>query len=133
MCWTLGTSRRTTQTSYVHFNDGWINTDAIVNDVRTTGHLFAPIITPNVGCIVVYPHDVALGRHYGHVGVVTAIDEDKVARVIHCSHTNYVKTLDAIQDTPPWVGGFLCAAAIYATYIGDRVPSALVSAAALRG
>jgi hypothetical protein len=50
------------------------------------------------GDIVVYPDR---GRKQGHMGIVSALDGNRVSGVIHCSSGNDRRFGDAIQDTAP--------------------------------
>ncbi|MFN8525306.1 MAG: glucosaminidase domain-containing protein [Chloroflexota bacterium] len=115
VCWCLGISRQTDHNLYRQFNGGWINTDAIVNDVRTTTGFFRPLETSRVGALMVYPSRQP-SRPYGHVGIVTEVADGSVARVIHCSSTNYARFGDAIAETGPEV--FVSGGAILAWFEG---------------
>jgi CHAP domain len=115
VCWCLGISRKTDHKLYKQFNGGWINTDAIVHDADTSTGFFYKIDSPKVGAIVVYPSRKP-DRKYGHVGIVTEINQDKISKVIHCSSTNYKDLGDAISETD--AGVFTDKGAIFAWYNG---------------
>lgn len=83
-------------------NGGWLNTDGIwIDAVKHTSGNFEPA-SRKPGAVVVYPGasiEEAFGSsRWGHVGIVTAIDEDKLT-VIHCSSGNYKKTGRAVMET----------------------------------
>ena len=98
VCWCLGIARQTDHNLYVHFNGGWINTDAIVHDATSSTGFFYKIESPKVGAIIVYPSKKP-NRKYGHVGIVTEVKQGKVSKVIHCSSGNHAKLGDAIAET----------------------------------
>ncbi len=98
VCWILGLSRKTTIPYYKKFG-GWIYTDSIVEDIKSTQGIFERLDTPEVGCIVVY----GAGAKIGHVGLVSEVKNGKMTKVIHCSKGNDTKFHDAIQETSPSV------------------------------
>lgn len=91
--WVQGYSRKTSHPLYVKFNGGWINTDAIVHDLKECTGIFRPLEEPKVGALLVYGR---VGSRVGHVGIISSLDP---VRVIHCSKGNYVNTGKAIQET----------------------------------
>jgi LysM repeat protein len=98
VCWILGLSRKTTIPFYARYG-GWIYTDSMVEDIKSTKGIFERIDTPEVGCIVVY----GAGAKIGHVGLVSEVKQGKMTKVIHCSKGNDTKFHDAIQETSPSV------------------------------
>lgn len=59
-----------------------------------------PIAAAIPGDLLVYPD--ANGRE-GHIAIVTAIDAQGPATIVHCSSKNFRDTGDAIRETPPTV------------------------------
>lgn len=110
-CWALGVSRKTDHPLYVRFNGGWINTDAMVNDLHSNSGFFEETPGPVLGGIVVYG-----GRkgRIGHVGIISALEPGVL--VIHCSAGNYRSTGAAVQETDESV--FLKRHAEYGEYVG---------------
>jgi hypothetical protein len=100
---------------YVRFNGGWINTDAIVYDANQPTGLFFPLDEPKVGCLWVFPSRRPK-RPYGHVGIVSAVRNGKVTKVIHCAASNFRRYGDAIRETPPTV--FQVPDALFVWYVG---------------
>jgi cell wall-associated NlpC family hydrolase len=100
VCWCLRMSRQTSHPAYVHFNGGWINTDAIVFDAGSAVGFFSRLDAPRVGALFVYPSG-GTPKHVGHVGIISVAGA--TTKVIHCSSGNYKKTGDAIQETVPTV------------------------------
>lgn len=79
----------------------WINTDAMYRFVGRVPQHFEQQSLPSIGSLVVYPSG-RLGEAYGHVGVVTEVTNGQVARVVHCSSTNFLAPRhDAIAETGP--------------------------------
>jgi hypothetical protein len=115
VCWALGLSRITRHPLYIAFNGGWINTDSIVHDASRRTGFFERLDVPVPGCVIVYPKKGS-GKPYGHIGIVTSIVDGAVAKVIHCSATNFRTTKDAIQETGPKV--FQLPTTLYAWYDG---------------
>ncbi len=115
VCWCFGIRRQTNHPLYVRFNSGWINTDAMVHDAQHPTGFFTQLEGPSVGCMVVFPSKRPQ-RAYGHVGLVTAVRNGKVHKVIHCSSGNFTALGDAIQETGPTV--FEKPETIYAWYDG---------------
>lgn len=99
ICWVLEMSRKTDHPFYVHFNQGWINTDAIVADVKAPVGLFSPAVA-RPGALIVYPRS---GKKVGHVGIVTKVTGGMPDLVVHCSSGNFKSTGDAVRETPPTV------------------------------
>jgi hypothetical protein len=101
-CWVLGISRHTDHPLYVRFNDGWINTDAIVHDANESTGFFSRVDTPMPGDLLVFPSRPPK-RKVGHVGIITDVKSKNgkivPARVIHCSHGNHRSQGDAICET----------------------------------
>lgn len=98
VCWVLGLSRKTTIPYYKKFG-GWIYTDSMVEDIKSSTGIFERLDTPELGCIVVY----GAGAKIGHVGLVSEVKQGKMTKVIHCSKGNDTKFHDAIQETSPRV------------------------------
>lgn len=96
VCWVFGLSRQTDIPFYKKFG-GWIYTDAMVEDIKSTAGIFERIDTPEVGCIVVY----GAGIKIGHVGIVSKVNNGEMTKVIHCSSGNDRHFSDAIQETAP--------------------------------
>jgi cell wall-associated NlpC family hydrolase len=99
VCWALGLARGE------RLGDGsirWINTDSIHADAVSAGRRFRRTAEATVGSLVVYPKRES-GERFGHVGIVTEVDDEgRARRVIHCSATNFkTPPFDAIQNTPP--------------------------------
>lgn len=105
VCWCLGMSRQTDHPLYVRFNQGWINTDAIVYDANNQTGFFSRIETPRPGCLIVFPKKDA--NSVGHVGLVTEVTDlasgNLPAKVIHCSSGNFRNFGDAVAKTDPTV------------------------------
>ncbi|WP_316851622.1 LysM peptidoglycan-binding domain-containing protein [Pedobacter agri] len=100
ICWVLGLSRQTKIPFYRHNFGGWINTDAMEGDILSTTGIFDRLTSPEPGCIVVYGAQLNIG----HVGLVSEVDGDRMARVIHCSSGNSrVHNGRSIQETLPTV------------------------------
>lgn len=115
VCWALGRSRKTNHPLYVKFNQGWINTDAMVKDAMECAGFFTLLALPRPGCLVVYPGHNSY-RQIGHVGIVTEVSAENILKVIHCSNGNYRRTGQAIQETGPAV--FRVPDVVYAWYEG---------------
>lgn len=111
-CWVLGVSRKTDHPLYLKFNQGWINTDAIVADVKTPVGLFSPTVA-RPGALIVYPR---AGKGVGHVGIVTKVVNGKPELVVHCSSGNFKTSGDAVRETPPTV--FNGPATVFAWWAG---------------
>lgn len=77
----------------------WLDTTAIWRDARFPRRWFE-CIDPVPGCLIVYPDR---NGKQGHVGIVSAVVDGKVAAVIHCSAGNYRRTGSAVQETGPEV------------------------------
>jgi hypothetical protein len=89
-CWTIGISR--------YDGDIWFNTDSILNYAKNNLKGFHEIKDPTVGSMVIYPS--AKGkRSYGHMGIVTGVEDGKLSRVIHCSAGNYGRFGYAVAET----------------------------------
>lgn len=117
VCWCLQISKHTDHPLYVKYNDGWINTNAIVHDATNSTGFFVKLDKPKVGCLIVYASGAG-GRKIGHVGVVTKINTsgDEAASVIHCSSGSYRNKGDAILETEASI--FMVSGHIYAWYEG---------------
>lgn len=117
VCWCLGISRKTDHPLYMSFNGGWINTDAMVHDAKTSTGFFDRIDKPKPGCLIVYPKSAR--PKIGHVGIVTRLNTDgTVARVLHCS-SGASRQGDAVAETAPTV--FNTPLTIFAWYAGVEV------------
>lgn len=123
VCWALGVSRLTDHPLYLRFNNGWINTDAMVHDAKTSTGFFTEIPEPRVGAIVVYGAKKP-SRKVGHVGIVTGIERTNgvvtATKVLHCSHGNHRRNSDAICETDLTV--FRKPDTVYAWYDGIDQP-----------
>lgn len=115
VCWSLGIDKHTNHPLYIKFNEGWCNTDAIVNDIKNSTGFFKQISVPEVGCVIVYPQNSG-GHKIGHIGIVTEVINGKVTKVIHCSSGNYKKTGNAVMETAPDV--FMIPGMVYGLYEG---------------
>lgn len=82
-------------------DERWFETTRIYEDALSPWGFVAqvPLETTLPGDLLVWP-DRPPGQQ-GHVGLVTEIDDAAVARVMHCSSSNFKHTGDAIQETPP--------------------------------
>lgn len=111
VCWVLGLSRKSKIPFYQKYG-GWIYTDSMVDDINSQAGIFESLVTPEVGCIVVY----GAGKSIGHVGIVSEIENGKMKKVIHCSSGNDSAYLDSIQETVPKV--FNRADTLWGKFIG---------------
>ena len=98
ICWVLGLSRKSNIPFYTKLG-GWIYTDSMEADVKSSAGIFERLNTPEVGCIVVY----GAGNAIGHVGMVSQVTNGKMSKVIHCSSGNDKNYKDSIQETSPTV------------------------------
>jgi len=99
VCWVLGLSRQTTIPFYKNLG-GWIYTDSIEADMKSTAGIFDRLAEPAPGCIVVY----GAKDKIGHVGMVSEVAGGKMKKVIHCSSGNARKyNHHSIQETLPTV------------------------------
>ncbi|WP_276482658.1 LysM peptidoglycan-binding domain-containing protein [Paraflavitalea pollutisoli] len=98
VCWVLGVSRKTTHPFYQK-HGGWIFTDSMEADVKSSSGIFEGLNTPEPGCIVVF----GAGNAIGHVGLVSEVANGKMKKVIHCSSGNDANFRDSIQETGPAV------------------------------
>lgn len=114
--WALGFARLSKDPFYLRIAGGWINTDSIVRDARDLRGMFdqVPEALALPGDLIVFGKGP--GRRYGHVGVVSQMREQRVAKVIHCSPSNEGKGRSAIAETGPEV--FRKYGAIIACYSG---------------
>ena len=110
----LGISRMTTHPLYVKFNGGWINTDAVVHDANEVTGFFERLAAPEPGAMIVFPSPGA--NKVGHIGIVSAVVQGAVTKVIHCSAGNDRAFGDAIQETDAAV--FNKPLTIFAWYAG---------------
>jgi peptidoglycan hydrolase-like protein with peptidoglycan-binding domain len=81
----------------------WLQTDSYWQGGRTAGEgLFDRVDEgrAEAGDVVVYPDR---NGKQGHMGVVTAVKDGRVTRVIHCSSGNDRSFADAIRETGPEV------------------------------
>lgn len=95
VCWCLKMSRRTSDPTYTRFNGGWINTSALVHDIRNPVGFFSKLEVPVPGSLWVYGWS---GGQPGHVAIVDAVKKSGTT-IIHCSSGNYERTRDAIRKT----------------------------------
>jgi len=123
-CWSIGMDRY--QPDRFSTFGGWLNTDSMLIDARTSKELFEIADKPTPGDLIVYPsidYDRDGDRErVGHVGIVV----DAAAwvpgtfgglRVVHCSAGNDRRLGRAIAETDaaPWAGA--------ATYRGETRPA----------
>jgi cell wall-associated NlpC family hydrolase len=79
----------------------WIDTGAMYRFGGRVPQYFEQQSQPSIGSLVVYPAG-RRGAAYGHVGVVTEVSNGQVARVVHCSSTNFLAPpYDSIAETGP--------------------------------
>ena len=108
VCWCLDIRKRQTQFAWlVKVNGGWFNTDGIWWDAtkESTG-FFERIEKVRTGAIIVFPGKATSGTpgpKIGHIGIVTAVNDNGTFRVVHCSSGNFKTTGDAIRETPATV------------------------------
>ena len=103
--WCLTIDRQVDHPFYVRFNAGWVNTDSIWKDAKSSVGFFTEC-APKAGAIIVYPGNRTSrqrGPKIGHVGIVTQVKTGKVTAVIHCSTGNMKIDGQAIHETPPRV------------------------------
>jgi hypothetical protein len=93
VCWCLGLCRQTEDPALSQALGAWINTDAMVRDLRGA-QLLLRVSPPKVGAVVVYPGPPR--RAVGHCGIIVAVDP---IRVIHCSALNWRSAGRAICET----------------------------------
>jgi len=99
--WCLGLPRQFDHPFHHEVNGGWINTDAIWRDARH-GHILFEECPPSSGGLIVYPCGKMAGSEapaVGHVGIITAVEEARVVKVIHCSESNMQIDGQAIHET----------------------------------
>lgn len=97
VCWCLGMSRLSDIPFYKKTYGGYIYTNSIYADAQASTGIFTQIDSPKPGALIVYPGgDI---HKYGHVGIITSVEDGKVSKVIHCSSSNYHNDKDAIQET----------------------------------
>lgn len=82
-----------------HYAGIWFDTHRIDVDALTEGGLF-----DKVSLLEARPSDLFVygdaGGHQGHIGIISEVTPGiGPTKAIHCSHGNYVKALDAIQET----------------------------------
>lgn len=97
VCWVLGVPR----SAQVGGQTVHLNTDAIWSDAREGGahRFFVALPAPAVGCLAVYPRPADGSEPFGHVAIVSALDEQGMpSRYIHCAGDNYRDGLDAILE-----------------------------------
>jgi hypothetical protein len=109
VCWALGVDKRGDYPYLVppgserEPGGEWYGTDNIYNDaLHINVGLFQQIDQPKPGCVVVFPTTWKNGKASppGHVGIVTALDaKGSVAKVIHCSSSNFKNFGHAVQET----------------------------------
>lgn len=111
--WCLGISRQTTNPFYRQLNGGWIETTAVAADALKPGGVFVKVEQPAPGDIIVWGDRRVNGRHtQGHIGVISAVEDGRATRVIHCSSGNFRRTGQAVQETSADVfhrNGAICA------------------------
>lgn len=98
VCWVLGISRKTDFPFYRKFG-GWIFTDSMEADVKSSSGIFESLDAPEPGCIVVF----GAGNKIGHVGIVSEVERGRMKKVIHCSSGNDRVFADSILETAPTV------------------------------
>lgn len=98
VCWVLGVSRKSEIPFYKRYG-GWIYTDSMVDDIKSSSGIFEGLNEPEPGCAVVF----GAGNKIGHVGIVSEVANGKMKRVIHCSSGNQRAFNDSIWETSPSV------------------------------
>lgn len=96
VCWIYGLSRQSEIPFYRQLG-GWINTDSMVLDIKSEAGIFGRLNIPEIGCIVVYGRRKA--GQYGHVGIVSEVENGIMKKVIHCSKGNDDPEGNSIQET----------------------------------
>lgn len=90
-----------------HGAPGWMNTDAMHADASGVGRVFERLdrddpLRARLGALLVYPRPADGSERFGHVGIVTGVDErGHATRVVHCSATNFLGTRNAIAEMGP--------------------------------
>jgi hypothetical protein len=90
-----------------HGAPDWMNTDAMHADARGSRRVFERLdlndpLRARPGALLVYPRPVDGNERFGHVGIVTDVDErGHATRVVHCSATNFLGTRNSIAETGP--------------------------------
>lgn len=97
VAWCLGMSRRPKPS-----RRWWMNTDHTHRDATRAQTVFVEIDKPVVGCIVVYPGSVRLGRwSFGHMGIVTRVSQSGDYTVTDCASGPYRRLGAAITSNRP--------------------------------
>lgn len=113
ICWVLSLSRKTDIPYYKANAGGWIYTDSMEADIKSSSGIFEKLYLPEPGCIVVY----GASDKIGHVGLVSEVSGGKMSKVIHCSSGNSKKYAGrSIQETAPTV--FNRADALFGKFTG---------------
>jgi hypothetical protein len=98
VAWCLGVSRQTNNPWYRSQNGGWFETTAVFKDCGTPFGFVdgVPWTRAEPGMLVVWgDHD----GHQGHIGIVSEVDAEGPAKVVHCSSSNWRALGDAIAET----------------------------------
>ncbi len=96
VCWVFGISRQSDIPFYKTLG-GWINTDTMVLDIKSHAGVFVKLDIPEKGCIAVYARRKK--DSYGHVGIVSEVENGIMKKVIHCSKGNDKPQGNSIQET----------------------------------
>src|SRR5258706_72356 len=98
IAWCYGVDRHTDDPWYRDFNNGWLETSAIVRDCGTPFGIFTEVAWAQTlpGDSLVYGDR---DGHKGHIGLVVEVSEAGPTGVIHCSMGNERRTGDAIGRT----------------------------------
>ncbi len=96
IAWTIGVPRELPPNS-----GRWLQSDTFWAGGPPVGKGLFTAVSPysaQPGDLIVYP-DGTWGE--GHIGLVSAVNQGRITRVIHCSSGNWKKYGDAILETPP--------------------------------
>jgi hypothetical protein len=108
--WAIGLPRMTKHPLYLLYANktrdteyAWINTDSMYYDgfKRMSGY-FELLQHARPGALILYPGEPKR-KLVGHVGIVSAVADNKATEVIHCSSGNFRRGGDAIAETGPEV------------------------------
>ena len=98
VAWCLGVSRMLTKDHPHYPFGGWFETSALARDARSPFGFVAEVPWAEAlpGDILVWGDG---NGHQGHVGLVSEVDADGPAKVVHCSSGNWRRAGDAVQET----------------------------------
>lgn len=95
VAWALGVARNSGPPGEPFGSEGWINTDSIHADARSTRKLFRPAERAEPGTLIVYPRPAIRSAEPmpGHIGIVTQVSGDgRPTRVLHCAPRSFLLT-----------------------------------------